>query len=100
MNERKKVFSKENINSSALLNYLFHGNFPGSGKEVWEVVVRASGRIGQLQLNICLMFRIVVRKQSSAGVRPRHGGGRGRGRGSSQPHQECLDSLLSLPWAL
>ena len=56
MNERKKVFSKENINSSALLNYLFHGNFLGSGKEVWEAGVGTSGRIGQLyapQLNIC-----------------------------------------------
>ena len=50
MNERKKVFSKENINSSALLNYLFHGNFLGSGKEVWEVGVGTSGRIGQLVL--------------------------------------------------
>ena len=66
MNERKKVFSKENINSSALLNYLFHGNFLGSGKEVWEVGVGTSGRIGQL-LHL-LMFRIVVREQSSAGV--------------------------------
>ena len=45
MNERKKVFSKENINSSALLNYLFHGNFPGLGRKCGKLV---SGQVAQL----------------------------------------------------